>query len=174
MRGWEIITRIPFTPRRAIEEFHTSLADRTNAASILVFCLLATLIFSLFPTHLAWTQYRSGSFLVGWSIVVAASFINLFLYVLFVDMTADVRLRRKLIFKGLLSAAAISGIFSLLVAVVFEAGLLGLGRRAVSAVLVALIAWQGFVEANNIRRLYGTAPPMAVAIEVVARMGSAA
>lgn len=167
--GWASVARLPLAPVRAADEVHRSLAGAQNLVPLGLFFLLSSSLYCLYAAHLVWVRIPEGRFLAGLGVIAAALLISTFLYVLVVDMLSDAGQRR--IFPLLLSTFAISGVFSLLGAAVYEAGVLGLWKvkRALAIGLGAVSLWQGAVELVNLRRLYGLGWPRAAATELLAR-----
>jgi len=171
MAGWSTVARLPFTPLRAVEEMHASIAGPHNFSSCTLFFLLSTSLYALYTAHLAWVRVPQGTFLAGFGVLFTSVLISTFVYVLAADILCDAGRGRKLILPLLLSTFAISGAFSLLSAAVYEAGVLGLWKvhRALAIGLAAVILWQGIVEGANLRRIYGRSWLRSAVGEVVAR-----
>ncbi|MBI2900712.1 MAG: hypothetical protein HYY17_11055 [Planctomycetes bacterium] len=169
--GWSTVARLPFRPMRAADEMHRSLAGARNLPAFGIFFLLSSLLFCLYAAHRVWERIPEGTFLAGLAVIASALLIGTFLYVVLADILSDVLQRRRLIFPLLLSTFAISGMFSLLGAAVYEAGVLGLWKvkRAMAIGLAATALWQGAVETVNLRRVYGLRWWWAATVELVAR-----
>lgn len=171
MPGWSTVARLPFRPMRAAEEMHRHLAGAHNLPALALFFFLSSCIFALYSAHLVWLRIPEGTFLAGLGILAAAIVVSTFVYVVGADMISDAGRGLRRIFPLLLSTLAISGLFSLLGSVVYEAGVLGLWkvRRAVAVALAGIALWQVAVEAVNLKRLYDLSWWRAILGEVVAR-----
>ncbi|GEM_PF-6894577 len=171
MPGWSTVARLPFRPLPAVEGMHRSLAGLHNFVPLGLFFVLSSAIYCLYSAHRVWVRVPHGTFLVGLAVIAAALLINTFLYVILSDVLSDPLQRRRLILPLLLSTFAISGIFSLLAAALYEAGVLGLWKvkGAVAIGLAGVVLWQGSVETANLRRLYGLRWWRAIIGELLAR-----
>ena len=89
MAGWSTVVRLPFVPRRAIEEFHLNVAHRENLISLVLFFLLSTSFYALYSAHLVWTRLPGGKFLFGLVVLASAICLNNFIYVLVADIFSD-------------------------------------------------------------------------------------
>lgn len=176
MRGWSTVARLPFTPMRAADDLHRSVAGFHNLGTLALFYLLSAALYCLYAAHLAWVRMPQGRFTAGLVILGIAVVINTFAYVVVADVLGDFGRGRRLILPLLVSTLAISGAFNLFGSVAFEAGVLGLWKlkRALAMLLILLSVWQASIEVVNLRRLYLVAWWRAAAVELVARVSSTA
>lgn len=174
MAGWSTVARLPFTPVRAADDLHRTIAGFHNLGALFLFYFSSAALYCLYAAHLAWVRMPKGAFVAGLVILGIAVLINTFVYVVIADILGDRGRGLRRILPLLVSTLAISGAFNLLGAAAFEAGVLGLWkiRRALAILLLLIVAWQGCVEIVNLRRNYAVRWWWAGVVEIAARGAS--